>query len=271
MKDTDLVAFLQWATPRLQLRWPGFRKVRRQVGHRIERRRAELGLADVTAYRRWLDEHEEEWAVLDDLCRVTISRFGRDHGVWAALAADVLPRLAYEATDAGRRSVRAWSAGCGAGEEPYTLAIAWAIEVAPRWPELALEVIATDVDEHQLGRASRARYPSAAMRELPEAWRRAAFIRVDDEQLLRDEFRRVVRFTHRDVRGEPPEGTFDLVLCRNLAFTYFAEDVQRAVAATSRAALRPGGVLVVGMHEQLPEEVPGFMPVARCLYLATSD
>ena len=33
------------------MRWPGFRRVRRQVCRRIERRRQELGLADLAAYR----------------------------------------------------------------------------------------------------------------------------------------------------------------------------------------------------------------------------
>jgi len=31
MNDNDCVEFLQWALPRLHLRWPGFRKVRAQV------------------------------------------------------------------------------------------------------------------------------------------------------------------------------------------------------------------------------------------------
>jgi len=38
MTDMDCVAFLQWALPKLHLRWAGFRKVRRQVCRRIERR-----------------------------------------------------------------------------------------------------------------------------------------------------------------------------------------------------------------------------------------
>ena len=37
MKDSDCVTFLQWALPRLHFRWPGFRKVRRQVCRRISR------------------------------------------------------------------------------------------------------------------------------------------------------------------------------------------------------------------------------------------
>ena len=35
---------------------------------RVERRRRELGLPDVAAYRTYLEEHAEEWAVFDGLC-----------------------------------------------------------------------------------------------------------------------------------------------------------------------------------------------------------
>ncbi|MGR8981908.1 MAG: hypothetical protein ACU84H_17720, partial [Gammaproteobacteria bacterium] len=44
MKDEACVQFLQWALPQMQLRWQGFRKVRKQVCKRIGRRIAELGL-----------------------------------------------------------------------------------------------------------------------------------------------------------------------------------------------------------------------------------
>ena len=60
------------------MRWAGFRKVRRQVCRRIARRMEEVGCADADAYRTHLARHEEEWRVLDGLCRVTISRFYRD-------------------------------------------------------------------------------------------------------------------------------------------------------------------------------------------------
>jgi chemotaxis protein methyltransferase CheR len=45
-----------------------------------------------------------------------------------------------------------------------------------------------------------------------------------------------------------------LVLCRNLAFTYFDEPTQGRLARAFAAALHPGGILVVGRGEQIPEE-----------------
>jgi chemotaxis protein methyltransferase CheR len=84
MSDSQCVVFLQWALPRLRVRWAGFRKVRRQVCRRVWRRARELGLADLVAYRAYLEEHPEEWALLDSMARITISRFYRDRGCLAS-------------------------------------------------------------------------------------------------------------------------------------------------------------------------------------------
>lgn len=51
MTDPDCIEFLQWALPRLGMRWPGFRSVWRQVYRCINRRMEELGFARV----RWWD------------------------------------------------------------------------------------------------------------------------------------------------------------------------------------------------------------------------
>jgi hypothetical protein len=59
----------------------GFRRVRRMVYRRIERRLAELGLGDVAASREYLTAHPEESAVLEALCRIPASRFHRDRAV----------------------------------------------------------------------------------------------------------------------------------------------------------------------------------------------
>src|SRR5262245_46489236 len=122
MKDADCVALLQWALPRLALRWEGFRNVRGQVCKRIARRTAELGLGPIAASRPYLEAHPEEWSFVEGLCRVTISRFFRDRGVFDRLRLEILPELAVARSEG---AVRAWSAGCASGEEPYTLAIVW--------------------------------------------------------------------------------------------------------------------------------------------------
>jgi chemotaxis protein methyltransferase CheR len=50
-----------------------------------------------------------------------------------------------------------------------------------------------------------------------------------------------------------PDGPFDLLLCRNLVFTYFDAARQRALLRRLFDRLRPGGVLVLGQGETLPD------------------
>jgi chemotaxis protein methyltransferase CheR len=245
------------------LRWAGFRRVRRQVCRRLRGRVAELGLPGPPAYRARLLADPDEWAVLDGLMSVTISRFARDRAVFAALEHDVVPALMAAARAGGRTRLRAWSAGCASGEEPATLALLWNVALAASHPGLTLDVLATDVGDAVLERARRAVYAPGTLRELPDPWVDGGFDRRPDGTLaLRAEHRGLVTVRRHDVRAAPPEGVaaFDLVLCRNLAFTYFTPDVQRAVLARLATALRPGGALVIGLHERLPQPGAPFAP-----------
>lgn len=263
MRDPACVDFLRWALPRLRLRWEGFRRVRRQVCRRVARRTSDLGLPDAGAYRAYLEAHPEEWERLDAFCRIPISRFHRDRGVFEALAARVLPALAARAGEAGRPEVACWSAGCASGEEPYTLAIVWALALAPRFPGVAIRILATDVEETLLARARAATYRASSLKELSRAWIEAAFDRRDDRYRLRERFRADVVLARQDLRREAPPGPFDLILCRNVALTYFDDTLQRETLRRLIGRLRRGGALVIGAHERLPEAVPGLAPWER--------
>lgn len=265
MTDPDCVAFLQWALPRLRLRWPGFRKVRRQVCKRLARRLAELGLPDLAGYRDWLDAHPDEWPVLDQFCWISISRFYRDRAVFQFLEQTALPLLAERAVAQGDSEFRCWSAGCASGEEPYTLAILWRLRLAPRFPGLCLRVVATDVDEQAIERARRGCYPASSLKELPDEWRRVAFARSDERLCLKPEYREAVAFQREDVRETMPPGVFHLILCRYLVFTYFEEALQRETLVRIAARLVPGGALVIGGQESLPSDEVGLEPWAASL------
>jgi chemotaxis protein methyltransferase CheR len=266
MTDQECVELLQWAAPRLRLRWEGFRRVRGQVCKRIARRVKALGLEGAAAYRARLEVDETEWAVLDSLCRVTISRFYRDHRVFDVLREELLPALLRDARARGESVFRVWSAGCASGEEPYTLAVLFRLGLAPAFPELRLELLATDADEALLARARRGCYPPGTLRELPSEWASRAFtLTADGEQCLVPGFRDDITFRCQDLRAELPPGPFHLVLCRNVAFTYFAPPLQHELLARLRERLVPGGLLVIGAHESLPEGPTGLERVAGAL------
>ncbi len=262
MTDAECLELLRWAAPRLGLRYEGFRRVRGQVCKRVGRRMKTLGLAGLAAYLERLEVDPAERAVLDALCRVTISRFYRDRGVFDALREPLLPEVLEAARVRGERVFRVWSAGCASGEEPYTLAVLFQLGLRPRFPDFRLELVATDADASLLERARRGCYRRATLRELPSEWVGQSFTSQEGELCLRPEYREGLDFRCEDLRQQMPEGPFHLVLCRNVAFTYFAPPVQREVLTRLLERLVPGGLLVIGAHESLPEDTPGLIRAA---------
>jgi chemotaxis protein methyltransferase CheR len=227
----------------------------------------ELDLASVDAYRDWLESHTAEWVLVQESCRIPISRFYRDRGVFDRLREIVIPALAKSAMERQERTLRIWSAGCASGEEPYTVSIIWIGELSSRFPDLELQIVATDADAHILERARAAVYQSSSLKDLPLLWRDSAFTKEGGRFSLRSEFRRPVEFRLEDIRRTVPPECFDLILCRNLAFTYFDSDLQREVLTRIEARLLPGSALVVGSHESLPAGTclkP--WPGASCIY-----
>jgi chemotaxis protein methyltransferase CheR len=258
--DTDCTAFLQWALPRLDLRWPGYRKVRRQVCKRLVRRMRGLGLADFSAYRVRLESDPAEWRVLDECCHITISRFFRDKGVFEALRERVLPVIAGRAMREAR-AARIWSAGCASGEEPYTLKVLWDLEVATSHAGVPVSIIATDVDAAMLARARDACFAPTSLRELPPHLVAQAFDRIGPLYCVRAPHRQGIEFVTQDIRRDAPASGFDLVLCRYVAFTYFAQPLQERVLADIVGRLLPGGYLVIGTHERLPGNGTDLVPL----------
>ncbi len=265
MKDDECISFLQWVLPQMQMQWAGFRKIRTRVCKRLQRHLHELHLDKITAYQTYLNDHPEEWRKLDEICQVTISRFYRDKLVFACLAETVLPVLCQQAEQQGRRELKIWSAGCASGEEPFTLVLLWAYSLKQAFPQLALHILATDTKNELLKRARIACYPFSSVKNLPIAWRETAFTRVRDEYCLQPGYQHDVIFQIHDIRQMAPDRDFDLILCRNLAFTYYDQALQIRIAQQLCDALRPGGALLLGVHEHLPVTGPGMeLWLKRC-------
>ena len=260
MSDTDCTAFLQWALPQANLRWAGFRKVRRQVCKRLKRRMDDLRLADFASYRVRLETDPAEWAVFDECCHITISRFFRDRGVFEILRRRVLPDIAARARREGR-DARIWSAGCASGEEPYTLRILWDLEVASSFPSVSLSIIATEIDKAMLARAQEGCFEATSLHELPAHLVGQAFDQIGARFCIKAPHRQGIEFLCQDLRTEMPAPAFDLILCRYVAFTYFAAPLQRSVLYRIVDRLLPDGYIVIGGHEKLPDGGAALLPL----------
>jgi chemotaxis protein methyltransferase CheR len=197
VNDTDCTAFLQWALPQLELRWPGFRKVRRQVCKRLKQRMRDLGLDNYSAYRVRLEVDPAEWRIFDECCHITISRFFRDRGIFEVVRRQVLPAIAARAERDGR-DAQIWSAGCASGEEPYTLKILWDVEIARGYPGVSLSIVASDVDKAMLARAREGCFERTSLHELPSPLIELAFDGLGPQYCVKPKHRESIEFLDQD-------------------------------------------------------------------------
>lgn len=240
----DFEAFLANILPSLGLSPHALR--RRNVRRRITKRMESLGIHDFHTYLRLLRDTPGEREAIRTLLTVTVSRFFRNREVFESVAREVLSPLAAKGMPAF-----VWSAGCASGEEAFTLRILWE-ELPVRKPDLT--ILATDVDEECLRRAGKGLYPVSSLREVPGEISGRYFREKGRRYQLREDVVRSVAFRKHDLLHEAPPRKFDLVLCRNAAFTYFAVPQRVAIAAAIAASVPPGGFLVLGRTERLPPE-----------------
>lgn len=168
----------------------------------------------------------------------------------------------------GRRA-RIWSVGCSTGQEPLSIAMAFA-ERHERIGTPIPEIVATDVSEAALARARAGSYTQfEVQRGLPirhlVRWFEG---RADNEWIVRPELLRHIAFRQMNLVSDPPPGGgFDLVLCRNVMLYFAAEPKQRAFQ-TLAAAMRPTGGLILGAGETVIGQTDLFRlnPGGRGLY-----
>src|SRR5262249_44999553 len=134
----------------------------------------------------------------------------------------------------GRRPIRVWSAGCAAGEEPYTLAAVLARELAG-W---TISILATDVSADALAVARGASYPLDELADVPDEWHEA-FVIAGDRLRVRPDVASLVRFEQANLVDGMPARTFDLVWCRNVLI-YFTPGARRRAIDKLVAATAPG-------------------------------
>ncbi len=226
-----------------------FRVYRRSMVERRVLGRAALARAsDLGQYLARLRRDESEIEALIGHLTIKVSRFCRDAYVFAKLAELVLPERARCRRGA---ALSLWSAGCGWGEEAYSLALLL------RRAGLAGSVLGTDVHEGALAVARAGLYRPAALAELPAEQVAEYFAlqagRHGPSYLLEPAVRELVRFQAHDLTAAGPPGRdFDLVLCRNVLI-YFDLPTQQRVESLLAASLAPGGFLCLGEAEWLGE------------------
>jgi len=207
---------------------------------------ANLAGIPVNSYVNLVDSQP---AAFDDLLdRVTVqhSAFFRDPAQFVALAEVV--------RNAAGASHTVWSAGCGNGQEPYSLAMLLDETGRRNW-----HVVASDVSFHALARAEKAQYTEREVQGVSGERRRKYLTPIPGGYEIAGFLRRNVRFEHHnlaraDASSLVPEP--EVVFCRNVLM-YFGREESEACIQRIADRILAGGYLFLG-HSDSPGRMTGY-------------
>jgi chemotaxis protein methyltransferase CheR len=249
--------------------WLGPAKKALLVG-RLGRRVRELRLESFGAYRRVAETDAAERVHLLDCITTNETRFFREPRQFEFLAGEVVPRLVAAAAAGERpRRIRAWSAACSTGEEPYSIAMTLLTHCPPAagWQ---IEVLATDLSTRVLATARAGVWPMEDAAQIPEECRKRFMLRGvrsrEGTMKARPELLDVVKFERLNLAAPeyPVSGRFDLVFCRNVLI-YFDPAGKERVLGRLRERTAPGGFLFLG-HAESMGQAPGWRSARPNVY-----
>jgi chemotaxis protein methyltransferase CheR len=223
---------------------------------RLMRRVSALGLGSFADYYRHImyGGPDEVVQLLDAIC-TNETWFFRNPRHFEFIKTELAPRWTAEVGEGRRaRRVRAWSAACSSGEEPFSLAMAL-LDALPGWD---IGVQATDLSSRILDRARAATWPLEKSSDIPPRYLKQYMLRgmrsQQGKMKAAPELEALVSFRRMNLNDEhwPIEhsGHLDVIFCRNVLM-YLHPACRDRTVERLLAQLSPRGHLFVGDAEGL--------------------
>lgn len=225
---------------------------------RLTRRVRSTGSANLAEYVRRLDQGAmpEERDHLISALTTNFTHFFREAHHFDFLREVVFAEQPFQVTP-----LRIWSAGCSSGQEPYSVAI------CARQAGRRVEVTATDIDLAILAQAEQALYRETEVAGMAPELLQAGFAKVGESWEVRRPVREMVRFQQMNLHAPWQfDRPFDVIFCRNVII-YFDLEAQMRLWDKFCRQLRPGGWLMIGHSERIPDQIRDRLrPVRHTIY-----
>ncbi|MBI5658274.1 MAG: chemotaxis protein CheR [Nitrosomonadales bacterium] len=215
-----------------------------------------FGKPDGESCARWLlsaplaQKHIE---VLAAHLTVGESYFFREKRSLEIFEEHIVPELLRERR-AGERHLRIWSAGCAAGEEPYSIAMLLD-RLVPAHEQWHVTILATDINPQSLRKAEQGVYGKWSFRGVPDWIKARHFKKREGGRFeLSPHIRKKVTFSYLNLSDDVypsflnNTNAMDVIFCRNVLM-YFTPEKAGEVAAKLALSLAEGGWLIVSPAE----------------------
>jgi chemotaxis protein methyltransferase CheR len=211
---------------------------------------------------------ETESVFLIDAVTTNKTDFFREPRHFDYMASHVLP----EFKAAGQRRIRAWSAACSTGAEPYTMAMVLQ-KFADEEGGPDYQILGTDLSTEVLETALRGVYPDEMLTPVPADMKRWVMRARDAsrrESRIHPSLRSKLSLARLNLMDEAYSvgDPFDMIMCRNVMI-YFDKQTQAKVLNRLCARLRPGGYLFIGHSESITGIELPLVTVANTIFRKT--
>lgn len=193
------------------------------------------------------------------------SYFMREQEHFAFLHSDVLPELTKK--HAARRELNIWSAGCSAGQEVYTTAMAIDEYFGMQRSMWKVNFLATDISANVLEQARGGVYTPENLKDIPPRWKTKYFTKQGENFQVIDSIRKQVTFRTLNLMDKFAFAKpFDLVMCRNVMI-YFDKPTKDALVDRFYNVTAQDGFFFIGHSEVIDKELTKFKYVKPAIYV----
>jgi chemotaxis protein methyltransferase CheR len=223
---------------------------------RLAKRLQFLKIARFEDYLQLLKQDQQRLNEFEYLCNtITVNEtsFFRNEPQINAFQQKLAGEIIETKKGLGTRTLRIWCAACSSGEEPYTLAMLYLEHLKPRYPDLRIEIIGTDINTAMLDLARTAEYTHYATRSTPELYLKKYFDNSNGSYHLHKDVKDLVRFEYLNLMDRQKVRQmmhFDFIFCTNILI-YFDEKGKIQVVGDLYYSLNRGGYLFIGYSEML--------------------
>lgn len=212
------------------------------------------------------DSSGEKFSDLIDALSTNLTSFFRENQHFQHLSEKFLPKLIEKRNREGARVIRAWSAGCSSGEEPYTLAMVLSDALANQ--RFDVKILATDISRRVLSTARQGVYDEERLATAPAGVKQKYFMPGPHPGTVKviPALQQMIRFNYLNLQESWPfSGPFDFIFCRNVMI-YFDKPTQQRLVNRYHDCLAPGGLLFTGHSESLTGVKHPFKYVQPTIY-----
>lgn len=222
---------------------------------RLLKRIKHLNIDDFEKYLNYLKtnpKREEERKQLFEAITINETFFFRNQPQLDALVTKVVPEI-LESKPGGIKKIRIWSAASSSGEEAYSVAIILNELILPKYPNLKVEIIGTDINYAVINAANSGIFKEYSIRNTPPIYLKKYFEKVGNTYVIDPKIKDMVTFKVSNLYNDNEMrmmGKLDIIFCANVLI-YFDQQSKTKVVNNIYNNLNNNGYLFIGYSETL--------------------